>query len=344
MQGESVTAMPRRRFMALMGVLLLALFALFMLSFILGRYDVPLSQVARILLSRVVPMEATWTVGMQAVVLNIRLPRILLAMMVGACLALAGTAYQSVFQNPMAAPDILGASSGACFGAALAILMGLGSGGTTTMAFAFSMLTVVLVFLIGRHTRGARTVGILLAGVMVSSLFSAGTSYLKLVADPGNQLPAITYWLMGSLSGARGSDVCFALIPMALGAVPLLMMRWQINLLTLGEEEAISMGVNTSLLRVLVILCATLLTAASVAASGMIGWVGLVIPHLCRKITGSDCRRLLPASMTMGALFLLLVDNVSRNLAATEIPIGILTAFVGAPFFIYLMTRKENVW
>lgn len=344
MQGESVTAMPRRRFMALMGVLLLALFALFMLSFILGRYDVPLSQVARILISRVVPMEATWTAGMQAVVLNIRLPRILLAMMVGACLALAGTAYQSVFQNPMAAPDILGASSGACFGAALAILMGLGSGGTTTMAFAFSMLTVVLVFLIGRHTRGARTVGILLAGVMVSSLFSAGTSYLKLVADPGNQLPAITYWLMGSLSGARGSDVCFALIPMALGAVPLLMMRWQINLLTLGEEEAISMGVNTSLLRVLVILCATLLTAASVAASGMIGWVGLVIPHLCRKITGSDCRRLLPASMTMGALFLLLVDNVSRNLAATEIPIGILTAFVGAPFFIYLMTRKENVW
>lgn len=343
--------MPRRRFVALMGVLLLALFALFMLSFILGRYDVPLSQVARILLSRVVPMEATWTAGMQAVVLNIRLPRILLAMMVGACLALAGAclalagaSYQSVFQNPMAAPDILGASSGACFGAALAILLGLGSGGITTMAFAFSMLTVVLVFAIGQHTRGARTVGILLAGVMVSSLFSAGTSYLKLVADPGNQLPAITYWLMGSLSGARGSDVCFALIPMALGAVPLLMMRWQINLLTLGEEEAISMGVNTSLLRVLVILCATLLTAASVAASGMIGWVGLVIPHLCRKITGSDCRRLLPASMTMGALFLLLVDNVSRNLAATEIPIGILTAFVGAPFFIYLMTRKENVW
>lgn len=344
MQGENITAMPRRRFMALMGVLLLTLFALFMLSFILGRFDVPLAQVARILLSRVLPMEETWTAGMQAVVLNIRLPRILLAMMVGACLALAGTAYQSVFQNPMAAPDILGASSGACFGAALAILMGMGGSGTTMMAFAFSMLTVVLVFLIGRHTRGARTVGILLAGVMVSSLFSAGTSYLKLVADPGNELPAITYWLMGSLSGARGSDVRFALIPMALGAVPLLMMRWQINLLTLGEEEAISMGVNTSLLRVLVILCATLLTAASVASSGMIGWVGLVIPHLCRKLTGSDCRRLLPVSMTMGALFLLLVDNVSRNLAATEIPIGILTAFVGAPFFIYLMTRKENAW
>ena len=196
-----------------------------------------------------------------------------------------------------------------------------------------------------RTQRPELAVGLsLLAGVMVSSLFSAGTSYLKLVADPGDELPAITYWLMGSLSGAQGSDVTFALIPMALGAVPLLLLRWRINLLTLGEDEALSMGVNTSRLRAVVILCATLLTAASVAASGMIGWVGLVIPHLGRKLAGSDGRRLLPVSAVMGAGFLLLVDNVSRNLMATEIPIGILTAFVGAPFFIYLMTRKESVW
>ena len=344
MHRQHPVGMSHRRFVALMAGLGAALFALFMLSFVLGRFDVPLAQVGKILLSRIVPMEQTWAASMQAVVLNIRLPRILLAMLVGACLALAGTAYQSVFCNPMAAPDILGASSGACFGAALAILLGLGKGGTTAFAFAMSMATVALVFLIGKQTRGARTVGILLAGVMVSSLFSSGTSYLKLVADPGDELPAITYWLMGSLASARGSDVRFALIPMAMGALPLLLMRWQINLLTLSEEEASSMGVNTSLLRVLVILCATLLTAASVAASGMIGWVGLVIPHLCRKIAGSDGRRLLPVCAVMGALFLLLVDNVSRNLAATEIPIGILTAFIGAPFFIFLMTRKENVW
>jgi len=337
-------AMSRRRFTALMTGLGAALFALFMLSFVLGRYDVPLWQVARVLLSRLIPLEKTWSASMEAVVLQIRLPRILLSMLVGASLAMAGTSYQSVFQNPMAAPDILGASSGACFGAALAILLGLGKTGTTAAAFAFSMLTVLLVFIIGRRTKGARAVGILLAGVMVSSLFSSGTSYLKLVADPGDELPAITYWLMGSLASARLTDVAFALIPMTLGALPLLLMRWQINLLTLGEEEAASMGVNTSLLRAIVILCATLLTAASVAASGMIGWVGLVIPHLCRKLVGNDCRRLLPASLLMGAGFLLLVDNVSRNLAATEIPIGILTAFVGAPFFIYLMTRKENVW
>ena len=344
MHHQHPAAMSRRRFAALMAGLCAALLALFMLSFVLGRYDVPLAEVARVLLSRILPMEKTWSSSMEAVVLQIRLPRILLAMLVGAGLSLAGAAYQSVFGNPMAAPDILGASSGACFGAALAILLGLGKGGVTASAFAFSMLTVLLVFLVGRRTRGARAVGILLAGVMVSSLFSSGTSYLKLVADPGNELPAITYWLMGSLASARLGDVAFALIPMALGALPLLLMRWQINLLTLGEDEAASMGVNTSLLRALVILCATLLTASSVAASGMIGWVGLVIPHLCRRMTGSDCRRLLPASMVMGAGFLLLVDNVSRNLAATEVPIGILTAFVGAPFFIYLMTRKENVW
>jgi len=327
-------------FMALLGA---ALAALFLFSFVLGRYDMSPLQVLRILLSRVIPLEETWTKSMQAVVLGVRLPRIALACMVGCCLSLAGAAYQSVFQNPMAAPDILGASSGACFGAALAILLGFSRGGVTLTAFAASMLTIALVYLVSAKTKGGRTVSILLSGVMISSFFSAGTSYIKLVADPADQLPEITYWMMGSLSGARGKDVAFALIPMALGALVLLLLRWRINLLTLGDEEASSLGVNTGRLRMVVVLCATFLTAASVSVSGMIGWVGLVIPHLSRKLVGNDCRHLLPTSMLMGALFLLLVDNVSRNLLATEIPIGILTAFVGAPFFIYLMTRKESL-
>ena len=244
---------------------------------------------------------------------------------------------------PDMAPDILGASSGACFGAALAILLGFQRLGVTAAAFAASLATVALVYVLARGIRGNQVVNLLLAGIMISSLFSAGTSYIKLVADPTNQLPAITYWLMGSLSGTRMKDVTFALLPVALGAVPLLLLRWRVNLLTLSEEEARSMGVNTTALRLVVILCATVLTAASVSVSGMIGWVGLVIPHLSRKLVGSDCRRLLPASMLLGAIFLLLVDNVSRNLLAVEIPIGILTAFIGAPFFIYLMTRKEHV-
>ena len=332
-----------RRAIRVMALLTAVLLGLFLLSFRLGRYDVPLGEVVRILLSRLVPISQTWTDKMAAAVLNVRLPRILLACMVGGCLATAGTAYQSVFRNPMAAPDILGASSGACFGAALAILLGFSRSSVTASAFVFSLASVVLVYLIAQRARGSQVMNILLSGVMIGSLFSACTSYVKLVADPTNQLPEITYWLMGSLSGARLRDVAFGIVPMLIGLVPLFILRWRINLLTLGEEEARTMGVNTKRLRLVVILCATVLTATGVALSGMIGWVGLVIPHLSRKLVGNDCRYLLPVSTVFGAIFLLLVDNVSRNLLAVEIPIGILTAFVGAPFFLYLMTRKEHV-
>ena len=316
-----------------------ALLALFLLSFVMGRYGVPLGQVVRILLSGVLPLEQTWTGNMAIAVLNVRLPRILLACLVGCGLSAAGTGYQTVFQNPMAAPDILGASSGACFGAALAILTGQGAVMITVFAFLASLLSVALVYLVGNHTRGNRVVNLLLAGIMVGSLFSACTSYIKLVADPTNQLPQITYWLMGSLSGTRMGTVKFAAVCMAVGLMPLLLLRWRMNLLTLSPDEARAMGVHTDRLRLAVILSSTVLTAAAVSVSGMIGWVGLVIPHLSRRIVGSDCRRLMPMSCLFGAAFLLLVDNMARCLTATEIPIGILTAFVGAPFFIYLMVR-----
>lgn len=316
-----------------------ALLALFLLSFVVGRYGVPLGQVVRILLSGVLSLEQTWTDNMAIAVLNVRLPRILLSCLVGCGLSAAGTGYQTVFQNPMAAPDILGASSGACFGAALAIMTGQSAVMITVFAFLASLLSVALVYLVGNHTRGNRVVNLLLAGIMVGSLFSACTSYIKLVADPTNQLPQITYWLMGSLSGTRMGTVRFAAVCMAVGLVPLLLLRWRMNLLTLSPDEARAMGVHTDRLRLAVILSSTVLTAAAVSVSGMIGWVGLVIPHLSRRIVGSDCRRLMPMSCLFGAAFLLLVDNMARCLTATEIPIGILTAFVGAPFFIYLMVR-----
>jgi len=318
------------------------LFAAFLLSYSIGRYGVPVSEVIRIFLSRIFPMEHTWTAEMQTVVLNIRLPRILLACLVGGSLSAAGASYQGVFLNPMASPDILGASSGAAFGAALMILIGGSSRMITLAAFAFSLITVMAVYLIAQRAPGLKIVNLILAGIMIGSLFSAGTSYIKLVADPTNQLPAITYWMMGSLSGANLKDVAFVVIPIILGLVPLFLVRWQVNVLTLGDEEARTLGVNTNLLRLMVILCATLVTAASVSVSGMIGWVGLVIPHLSRKLVGSNFRYLLPASMIAGATFLLLVDDVSRNLLAVEIPIGILTAFIGAPFFIYLISIREK--
>jgi len=184
--------------------------------------------------------------------------------------------------------------------------------------------------------------GLILAGIMISSLFQAGTNFVKLVADPGNKLPAITYWLMGSFVGATNKELRFLILPMLLGLVPLFIMRWRLNVLTLGDDEARALGVDAGRIRLIAVVCATLITAASVSVSGMIGWVGLVIPHMMRRLVGSDYRYLLPASILGGGLFLLMVDNVSRSLSATEIPIGILTAFVGAPFFLLLITRRGD--
>ncbi|MEA4966053.1 MAG: iron ABC transporter permease [Oscillospiraceae bacterium] len=318
----------------------LALTVLFFVSFLLGRYPVSLSEVFSVL-GRHLTGRAEDTMQ-NSVIWNMRLPRMLLACLVGCCLSAAGAAYQGVFQNPMAAPDLLGATSGAAFGAALAILLGAAGQWITGSAFFFSMLAVLLAFLIGQRARGKKTVNLILAGVMVSSLFSAGTSYLKLVADPNNQLPAITYWLMGSLNNKTFREVGFAAIPALIGLLPLLLLRWQINVLTFGDEEARAMGVHPALVRLIVILSATLITAGCVAVSGVIGWIGLVIPHFSRRYIGNDYRLLLPCSMLGGAVFLLLVDDLSRNLQQTEIPLGILTALTGVPFFIYLMLGEEK--
>lgn len=323
-------------------ILAVLLFAVFTVSFSLGRYGVPFREVWRILLHKVFPLEMTWTKQMETAVINIRLPRILLACLVGCCLSASGACYQAVFQNPMASPDILGASNGAAFGAALAILMGASSFGITAAAFVLSLLTVAIVFLIARLSPGNRVMNLILSGIMISSLFSAGTGYIKLVADQSNELPAITYWLMGSLSGARLKTVGFISPAMLTGLIVLLLLRWRLNLLTLGEEEARALGVHTGRIRFAVIFAATLITAASISVSGMIGWVGLVVPHLCRRLTGNNYKYLLPASCLGGAVFLLVVDDLSRNLLVTEIPIGILTAFVGAPFFIRLLLRKDK--
>ncbi|HOB29306.1 MAG: iron ABC transporter permease [Dethiobacteria bacterium] len=309
-------------------------------SFQLGRYPIPAKEVLGISLSRIYPIEQFWTDRMEMVLLNIRLPRIILACLVGGCLSAAGTAYQGVFQNPMAAPDILGASAGAAFGAALAILNYGSSFTITVSAFSFSLLTVSLVYFISKRVKGKSILGLILSGIVVGSLFSAATSFIKLVADPTDQLPAITYWLMGSLAGAKSGDIKFAIIPMTIGLVPLLLLRWRMNVLTMGDDEARTMGINANQIRFIVIICSTLTTAASVSVSGMIGWVGLVIPHVARKVVGNNYNHLMPASILCGAIFLLLVDNVSRNLLTTEIPLGILTAFIGAPFFIYLITRR----
>lgn len=314
-------------------------------SLMLGRYPIEPIQAVSMLVNAIpgVNLEQTWTDQQATLFFNVRLPRIILALIVGCSLAAAGAAFQGTFQNPLVSPDILGASQGAAFGAALAILAGSAAFGVSISAFGFSILTVLLVLLISSRAKGNRILVTVLAGTMISSLFSAGVSFTKLVADPTDQLPAITYWLMGSLTGAKMSDIALAAIPMAIGMVILFALRWRINILTMGDDEASTMGINARRLRLFIIVAATMATAASVAISGMIGWVGLVVPHLCRMIVGSDYRKLIPASMLFGASFLLVVDNIARLASTAEIPIGILTAFVGAPFFLYLITRKKKV-
>lgn len=335
--------------------LLLAGFVLvFLGSFAVGRYSVAPGKTCCILLDALLRragelanrlpfadaewgLAPFWTSAEAAVVLNVRLPRILAAALIGAALSVAGVSYQGMFRNPMVSPDLLGASTGAGFGAALALLLSMNYFAVTLSAFLFGLAAVMLAYLISRRSRMDITLSMVLAGMMISSLFTSGTSLIKLLADTESQLPAITYWLMGSLTSVRGRDVRFAALPVLLGILPLLLLRWRINLLTLSEAEARSMGVDTRRLRLTVIFCATLMTAASVSISGMIGWVGLVIPHFCRMIFGYDYRRLLPASALLGGAFLMLVDDLARTIATSEIPLGILTSFVGAPVFLYLI-------
>ena len=332
-----------KRYQRRVRILAILLLITVALSFSLGRYPVSLKELLGILAQKLgLPVSRFWTDAKEAAVWNIRMPRILLSVLVGGCLAAAGAAYQGVFQNPMASPDILGASAGAGFGAALAILLNFSRLGITLSAFASSLLTVVLVFTVSRHAKGDRVLGLVLAGIMVSSLFQAGTSFVKLVADPGNKLPQITYWLMGSLSGAHWGDFAFVILPVFLGLVPMMLLRWQLNVITMGDDEARALGVNAPRIRLWIVICSTLVTASAVSVSGMIGWVGLVIPHMMRRLVGSDYRWLMPASILGGGLFLLIVDNVSRNAAASGIPIGILTAFIGAPFFLWLITGKGD--
>lgn len=322
-----------RRFAVLGAVFLAVLLG----SLLVGRYALSPGQLVHMLWTRISGGAADWPISDDKVVFAVRLPRVAAAALVGAALAVSGAAYQGMFRNPMVSPDILGASTGAGFGAAVAILLGAGYFGISAAAFCCGLLAVAAAWLVSRLSRTNQTVTLILAGMMISSLFSAGTSFVKLVADTQQQLPAITYWLMGSLSSIKDKDVLFLSITVTLGMVPLLVLRWRMNLLTLGEEEAQSMGVNTRRLRGAVIVCATLLTSASVAVSGMIGWVGLVIPHFCRMLFGYDYRRLIPAGALFGASFLLIVDDIARLVTTGELPLGILTAFVGAPLFVYLI-------
>lgn len=325
------------RIIALLGALLVAAM---LASLALGRYPIGPADALELVVSRVAPGVGGFSAQQETLFFNVRLPRVLLVVLVGASLSAAGAAFQGIFQNPLVSPDFLGASQGAALGACVAILAGAGSLAISTSAFVTSLVAVGIVLLVSSRARGNRILVTVLAGIMVKSLFEAGVSYTKLVADPSNELQAITFWLLGSFSGAKAADLALATAPIVIGLAGLMVMRWRLNVLTMSDDEALSMGVNAPRVRAVAVLFSALVTAASVAVSGLIGWVGLVVPHLARGLVGSDYRYLLPASVLAGATFLLVVDDIARLALAAEIPIGILTSVVGAPFFLWLIVRR----
>jgi len=337
---DLIKGRQKRHLVVRFGIMGAILVVLIIISFAIGWYWISPVTIVRYFWSQLWGTGAVFAEEITTVLINVRLPRILLALLVGSGLSVAGHTFQGVFQNPMVSPDVLGASSGASFGAALAILAGFASTGITLISFVFGLLSILLVLFIASFVKANKLLSLVLTGIVVSSLFSAGLSLIKFTADPTNQLPAITYWLMGSLNSARMKSLVFAAVPILLGIVMILLLRWQLNLLALGEEAAATMGVRTRLIRTIMVISATLITATCVSVSGVIGWIGLVVPHISRMIVGSDNRVSLPASALIGSSFLLFVDNIARRATTSGIPIGILTAFIGAPFFVFLILRE----
>lgn len=324
--------------------MLVAPLALLYASLFVGRFAVSPGDVAHILLAHILPLMQDRPAPVETIVMQIRLPRAIMAMLVGAGLSISGAAYQGMFRNPLVSTDILGVTAASGFGAALALLISSNALQMQLLSFTFGLAGVALTYLLARVYRSTPGLMLVLSGVVVAAFFSALLSGTKYVADPESTLPAITYWLLGSLNGASLKGLVMILPPITAGIIGLLFMGWRLNVLTMGDEEARSLGLRTEWLKGGIIVCTTLITAAAVSACGMVGWVGLVIPHVGRMLVGPDHRLLLPASLSIGATFLLLVDDIARTATVGEIPLGILTAIIGAPFFGYLLRKTRGSW
>jgi iron complex transport system permease protein len=325
---------------------------LFFVSLFIGRYNVVPLHVVQLLAAPIVNLlpadlihiYPAWTPAEENVIYQIRLPRVIAAILVGAGLSVAGAAYQGLFKNPLVSPDILGVASGAGFGAALAILLSWNMMMIQVSAFGFGILAVSITYMLSRFYRTTPTLVLVLSGIIVGAFFTALISFTKYVADPYEKLPAITFWLMGSLASVRYSDIVM-IVPLFLAATAvLLLIRWRINLLAVGDDEARALGIDTKRMAQVIILCSTLITASAVCIAGIIGWVGLVVPHLGRMLVGPDYTKLLPVCLLLGGCYMLIIDDLARMLTSAEIPLGILTAIIGAPFFAYLLSRRSVGW
>lgn len=326
-----------------LGVLILIMIGVVCFALWVGRYPMTLADPLKILLSRLIPIEPTWTGTMEAVIFKLRLPRITAALLVGGALALSGAAYQSMFKNPMVSPDILGVSSGASVGASLAILLGLGKITIQVWAFIGGVVAVLLTASVPKLLRSNSTIILVLAGIIVGGLMSSIMGIIKYIATPDTALAEMTYWAMGSLAKVHYVDLIYIAPVLILSGLVLLLSRYRLNVLSLGEEEAKSLGVHVGKTRGIIILCSTLLTASSVCIAGTIGWVGLIIPHLGRMLVGPDNQKMLPTAMIIGGTFMVIIDTTARTLSSAELPIGIITGIVGAPFYFWLLLKQRMI-
>ncbi len=334
-----------KRLLLAAAVAALLLIAAIIAALAIGRFPISPGDIAAIVWAKFTGGAHGLPATAETVLFQIRGPRVIAALMVGAALAAAGAAYQNLFRNPLVSPDILGVSSGAALGATLGIFLSLDLWWIQGFAFAFGLGAVAAVYFIGQAVRGHDPILVLiLAGVVIGALLGSVLALLKYLADPYNQLPAITFWLLGSLAATNPADIATTFVPVLLGLVPLWLLRWRMNLMALGDEEAKALGINVTRLRLAVIAAATLMTAAVVSISGIVGWIGLLVPHFARLLAGPNFARLLPVSVLLGAAFLLLVDTLARTVSRIEVPLGVLTAFIGTPFFIWLLATARRSW
>lgn len=322
------------------GLMLLLPFVTALICLCAGRMNVPVEDVARAIAS--IFTRSQEPVQNYSIVVNLRLPRILMAIIVGAGLTCAGATFQALFSNPLATPDILGVTSGTCVGAILAIILSCGILETQLIALVFGLVSVWFTLKIAGKNRDGSMVYLVLAGVIASSLFNAIGSLLKYTADPQDKLPEITYWLMGSFTGAGYREILIGSPLILIGVAVIYLLRWRLNILSLSEDEAKASGVNLKQTRMIFILAATIITASSVSMCGQVGWIGLLIPHCARMLVGSNNRYVIPVSLSLGASFMILIDTLSRTVSVIELPISILTALIGAPVFISLLNRNRS--
>lgn len=309
-----------------------------------GRYSLSIGESVKVLFNTLIYGKESVSPQYYSIIIGLRLPRVILALLAGAGLAVSGASFQALFSNPLATPDTLGVAGGASFGAALALLVGDNLIWIQTVSLLMGLAAVLLTYSISKLKGKATIIMMVLSGIVVASMFKAFVSLVKYMADPEDKLPAITYWLMGSLTGVTYKSLMIGSPFLIVGIIIILLLRWKLNVLSLSEDEAHSMGVNVKALRLLVIFASTMITASSISMCGQVGWVGLVIPHIARMMFGSNNQYIFPTSVSLGALFMLIIDTIARSATAGEIPVSILTATVGAPFFIYLLKRTGGSW